>query len=157
MVRKVVSGMVLVVGVAAAASAQDAKAKGEQVFAAQKCSLCHSIGGKGNPKGALDDVGSKAKPEEIRAWIVDAKGMTLYTFDKDEMGKSNCYDKCAVNWPPYMAEANAMAEGDWTVVDRTDGTKQWADEGKPLYTFIKDKKPGDVMGDSIPNWHAVKE
>jgi len=79
MVRQVVFGMVLMAGIAAAAAAQDAKAKGEQVFAAQKCSLCHSIAGKGNPKGALDDVGSKIKPDEIRAWIVDAKGMTAKT------------------------------------------------------------------------------
>ena len=38
-------------------------------------------------------------------------------------------------------------EGEWTIVERTDGTKMWAYEGKPLYTFIKDKKPGDVTGD----------
>jgi predicted lipoprotein with Yx(FWY)xxD motif len=41
----------------------------------------------------------------------DHNGMTLYIFDKDEAGKSNCYDQCAVNWPPLMAEAGAMAEG----------------------------------------------
>ncbi|TGT48046.1 hypothetical protein EN813_051345, partial [Mesorhizobium sp. M00.F.Ca.ET.170.01.1.1] len=40
----------------------------------------------------------------------DAKGMTLYTFDKDEKGKSNCYDKCAANWPPLKAKASAKAE-----------------------------------------------
>ena len=51
----------------------------EAVFAAQKCSLCHSVAGKGNPKGALDDVGSKLKADEIRAWIVDAKTMTAKT------------------------------------------------------------------------------
>jgi mono/diheme cytochrome c family protein len=79
MVRKVVFGMLFLVSIAAAASAQDAKAKGEQVYAAQKCSLCHSIAGKGNPKGALDAVGSTLKPEEIRAWIVDAKGMIAKT------------------------------------------------------------------------------
>jgi mono/diheme cytochrome c family protein len=71
--------MVFLAGIASAASAQDAKAKGEQVFAVQKCTLCHSIAGKGNPKGALDDVGSKLKPEDIRAWIVDAKGMIAKT------------------------------------------------------------------------------
>ena len=43
----------------------------------------------------------------------DDKGMTLYIFDKDEPNKSNCYDQCAVNWPPLMAAADAMAMGEW--------------------------------------------
>lgn len=86
----------------------------------------------------------------------DAKGMTLYTFDKDEPGKSNCYDQCAVNWPPFLAEAGAMAEGEWTIVDRTDGTKQWAYEGKPLYLYIEDKKAGDVTGEGKGGvWHVA--
>jgi mono/diheme cytochrome c family protein len=55
------------------------RAKGEQVYAAQKCSICHAIAGKGNSKGALDDVGSRLSPDEIRQWIVDAKGMTAKT------------------------------------------------------------------------------
>jgi mono/diheme cytochrome c family protein len=58
------------------AAAQDAKAKGEKVYADQKCSLCHSIAGKGNAKGALDAVGGKLSADEIRNWITDAKGMT---------------------------------------------------------------------------------
>lgn len=86
----------------------------------------------------------------------DAKGMTLYTFDKDEPGKSNCYDQCAVNWPPFLAEAGAMAEEEWTIVDRTDGTKQWAYEGKPLYLYIEDKKAGDVTGEGKGGvWHVA--
>jgi mono/diheme cytochrome c family protein len=61
-----------------AAIAQDTKA-GEKVYADQKCSLCHSVGGKGNVKGALDEVGSKLSADDIRAWIVDAKAMTAKT------------------------------------------------------------------------------
>ena len=63
-------------GVAAPLMAQDGKAAGEKVFTEQKCSLCHSIAGKGNAKGSLDEVGGKLKAEDIRAWIIDAKGMT---------------------------------------------------------------------------------
>ena len=63
---------------ATAATAQDA-AKGEQVYAAQKCALCHSIGDKGNRKGPLDGVGAKLSADELRKWIVDAKGMTVKT------------------------------------------------------------------------------
>jgi mono/diheme cytochrome c family protein len=65
--------------VAAPVMAQDAKAAGEKVFADQKCSLCHSVAGKGNTKGPLDEVGRKLKADEIRAWITDAKGMTAKT------------------------------------------------------------------------------
>lgn len=87
----------------------------------------------------------------------DAKGMTLYTFDKDEAGKSNCYDNCAKNWPPFMAAADAKAEGKWTLVTRTDGAKMWALDGKPLYTFVKDTKAGDVTGDGVNSiWHLAK-
>jgi predicted lipoprotein with Yx(FWY)xxD motif len=87
----------------------------------------------------------------------DEKGMTLYTFDKDEAGKSNCYDQCAVNWPPLMAAADAAAEGEWTIIERTDGAKQWAYEGKPLYLFVQDKAPGDVTGEGKGDgtWHVL--
>ena len=61
---------------AATASAQDAKTRGEKVYTDQKCSICHSIGGHGNAKGPLDDVGGKLSADEIRQWIVDAKKMT---------------------------------------------------------------------------------
>jgi mono/diheme cytochrome c family protein len=70
---------VFCLGVAATASAQDAKAKGEKLFTDQKCTLCHSIAGKGNAKGPLDGVGSKLTADEIRSWMTDAKGMTAKT------------------------------------------------------------------------------
>jgi mono/diheme cytochrome c family protein len=72
------SFVVAMAGAALPAGAQDA-AKGEQVYTAQHCSVCHSINGKGNAKGSLDDVGSRLKPDEIREWIMDAKGMTAKT------------------------------------------------------------------------------
>lgn len=77
--RSMILTAVMCVGVAAAAAAQDAKAKGEQLFADQKCTLCHSIGDKGNKKGPLDNVGTKASAAEIREWITDSKGMTAKT------------------------------------------------------------------------------
>jgi len=83
--------------------------------------------------------------------LVDAKGMTLYVFDKDTAGKSACNGKCATTWPPLMAAADAKASGDWSIVTRDDGAKQWAYKGKPLYTWSKDKAPGDVTGDGVNN------
>jgi mono/diheme cytochrome c family protein len=67
-------------GIPAAAAAQDAKVtKGAEVYAAQKCALCHSIGDKGNKKGPLDGVGSKLSAADIRQWMTDAKAMTAKT------------------------------------------------------------------------------
>lgn len=77
--RSIVLGTAMVLVVSAGVAAQEAKAKGEQLFAAQKCSICHSIAGKGNPKGSLDAVGSKLSADEIRMWLVDAKAMTAKT------------------------------------------------------------------------------
>jgi mono/diheme cytochrome c family protein len=79
MLRAVIYVAILSVAGAAPAAAQDATAKGQKVYADQKCALCHSIGDKGNKKGPLDGVASKLKAEEIREWIVDAKGMTAKT------------------------------------------------------------------------------
>ena len=87
----------------------------------------------------------------------DSKDMTLYTFDKDAASMSNCYDQCATNWPPYMAAADAKADGDWTIIERKDGSKQWAYEGKPLYYYKDDKKAGDMTGEGKGGvWHVVK-
>ena len=77
--RIVVSLAILGVAGAATATAQDAKAQGEKVFAEQKCALCHSVGGKGNAKGPLDEVGGKLSADDIRAWLTDAKAMTAKT------------------------------------------------------------------------------
>jgi mono/diheme cytochrome c family protein len=78
-VRIVICLAVLTVAAAASAAVQDAAAKGQKIFADQKCTLCHSIAGKGNAKGPLDEVGSKLSADDIRAWITDAKGMTAKT------------------------------------------------------------------------------
>ena len=91
--------------------------------------------------------------------LVNAGGMTLYTFDKDTAGsgKSTCNGPCAANWPPLMATADAKASGDWSVITRDDGSKQWAYKGKPVYLWIKDQKPGDRTGDGFNNaWRLAR-
>lgn len=93
--------------------------------------------------------------------LTDAKGMTLYTFDQDTAGVSTCYDKCAVAWPPVWVPASTAVSGDWTLIDRKDATgpaagmKQVAYKGMPLYTWFKDKAPGDITGAKIPSWHIA--
>ena len=110
---------------------------------------------------SLYAIGAQAQPPATTSngVLVDAKGMTLYTFDKDQAnsGKSVCNDQCATNWPPLMADANAKVEGNWSIITRDDGTRQWAYQGKPVYLFIKDTKAGDQVGDGVKDvWHVIK-
>lgn len=95
----------------------------------------------------------------LAAGLLTAKnGMTLYVFDKDTGVKSTCYDKCAENWPPYLAEADAKKEKDWDMTKRKDGKLQWTYDGHPLYFFKGDVKAGDANGDGMNKiWHVVKE
>ena len=90
---------------------------------------------------------------------VNTSGMTLYTFDRDvaASGKSVCNGPCAALWPPAMAAADAKPEGDFTIVVRDDGARQWAYKGKPVYTYSGDKKAGEATGDNFKDsWHVIK-
>lgn len=85
------------------------------------------------------------------------QGMTVYTFDKDRGGQSNCYGECAMRWPPVTAASDAQPFGKMSVVERTDGSRQWAYGNKPLYTYHDDMAPGHVEGDDKGGvWHVVK-
>ena len=78
---RILIGMTMMAAVALApsmAAAQDA-AKGEQVFAAQKCSMCHQIAGKGNKLSPLDGVGKTLSAADIKEWIVDPEGTAAKT------------------------------------------------------------------------------
>lgn len=106
-----------------------------------------SLGGAAwaTPPGVSEKEGSFLSPE----------GKPLYTFTNDRTaGKSSCNGKCAEAWPPLVAAPTAINDGDWTVVTRDDGTKQWAYKGKPLYAY-----KGDVAGKAAsgvgPAWPLV--
>jgi predicted lipoprotein with Yx(FWY)xxD motif len=111
-----------------------------------------------------DYLGGAVKSMDIGGKMVltDANGMTLYTWDKDKAAdgtlSSTCYDKCAENWPPLIVDASTAVEGEFTLVDRTDGTKIVAYKGWPLYLWVKDQKPGDTTGDGVGGtWHTAVE
>lgn len=91
--------------------------------------------------------------------LVGPNDMTLYTFDKDVAGsgKSVCNGPCATNWPPLMASDGDKGQGDYSIITRDDGKKQWAFRGKPLYFWVKDSKPGDATGEGFNGvWRVAK-
>ena len=107
--------------------------------------------------GACASVYAQSPTKVADGMLVGPNGMTLYTFDKDTAGKSVCNGPCATNWPPLMATDADKSMGDYTTITRDDGKKQWAMQGKPLYYWVKDSKPGDKTGDGVQSvWHIVK-
>ena len=91
--------------------------------------------------------------------LTGPNGMTLYTFDNDTLGagKSVCNGPCATNWPPLMAADSDRTSGDFSIITRDDGKKQWASKGKPLYFWAKDSKPGDRTGNGFNKiWQVAK-
>ncbi len=89
--------------------------------------------------------------------LTSPDGMTLYIFDQDKDGMSSCYGDCAVAWPPYLGKEGDKMEEGWTLVKRTDGTMQWAYDGKPVYFYKDDKKKGDMTGDGKGGvWHVAE-
>jgi len=103
--------------------------------------------------------GGSVPATSVNGMLVGSNQMTLYTFDRDVAGsgKSVCNGPCAVNWPPLMAAESDQGRGDYSVITRDDGKRQWALKGKPLYFWIKDSKPGDTTGDGVNGvWRTAK-
>lgn len=107
---------------------------------------------------ALFAGAAQANPTVEKNGVLASKeGKTLYIFTKDAAGKSNCNGGCAGAWPPFAVANPALAGGDFSIVTRDDGAKQWASKGKPLYFWSKDQKVGDKTGDGFNGvWHVAK-
>ncbi len=100
---------------------------------------------------------AKSVKKSDAGYFTDASDMTLYTFDKDEAGKSNCYAGCARAWPPLLAEEDAKLPEGFSKVTRKNGDLQVAYKDQPLYLWINDKKPGQTTGDGVQGvWHIAK-
>jgi len=121
--------------------------------------LAVAILGTGVEAARAEDYGIfKVQETRLGKVLADPNGMTVYTYAKDQKGKSLCNGECAAKWPPVTAADDAKPFGDYSIIVRDDGTRQWADEDRPLYTYVKDTKPGDVNGDFVNGvWHAEKE
>ena len=112
-----------------------------------------------NPAPA-QTVNIRDQANDLGTILTDATGMTLYLFTKDEPNLSNCYDQCAVNWPPLMTDGvltgpDAVQAGLGTTT-RNDGGLQVTYNGMPLYYWINDHKPGDTTGQNVGGvWFVV--
>ncbi|MQY40785.1 hypothetical protein SRB17_88180 [Streptomyces sp. RB17] len=94
-------------------------------------------------------------------WLTDPAGRTLYLNTKDKK-KSNCYDTCAKEWPPLTTTKTVTVTGKYTVpsnvgtITRTDGTKQVAYGGHPLYYYKGDTAPNQIKGQGVDGtWFLI--
>ena len=86
-----------------------------------------------------------------------ANGRALYFYEKDESGVSKCLGQCIVAWPPLTPAAGAQPSGAWTIITRSDGARQWAYNGRPVYVFDRDKPDALATGAQlIPGWRLAK-
>jgi predicted lipoprotein with Yx(FWY)xxD motif len=98
----------------------------------------------------------------LGTYLVNQTGFMLYHFTQDVPGNStsNCYGKCAGIWPPFYVENLTVAKGlnatDFKAFNRTDGKKQIAYKGWPLYFYFKDTDPKDIYGQGFNKvWFVV--
>ncbi|UEM17090.1 hypothetical protein J4G43_024385 [Bradyrhizobium barranii subsp. barranii] len=118
----------------------------------------HGGGDPAPPKSEATTAPAKVVLTKQGPTLVDLKGMTLYTYERDTTGKtSNCNGKCAESFVPLPATVDAKAIGDFTVISRNDGSKMWAYRYRPLYTSPADKAPGDANGNATTlQWRVAR-
>lgn len=122
------------------------------IFAALTLAACATNGSDMN----LDDVPFEARDTSEGRVLANDEGMTVYTFGQDEPGQSNCYGGCAEAWPPVEASSGATASGKFSIIERDDGSRQWAYDGEPLYLWVQDSEPGDATGHNVNDvWFVV--
>jgi len=98
----------------------------------------------------------------IGQYLTDDKGLTLYYFANDELGKSNCTGQCLVIWPVFYGQnitvTPPLTQSDFDTITRDDGTKQTTYKGWPLYYYQSDVQPGDTSGEGVGQvWYIIPE
>jgi len=96
-------------------------------------------------------------PANVSAFVIGRSHYSLYTYDLDRPGVSNCYDACAQMWPPAIVPAGTKAPASYSLIARKDGTMQIAYKGQPLYQYSGDENVGDIAGDGVDGvWRLAK-
>lgn len=92
----------------------------------------------------------------VGQYLADSSGAALYTYGNDTVGKSNCTGSCLASWPAYTpSSSSATLPANVSIITGSDGSKQYAYKGMPLYTFSGDSS-GQVSGDNVNSFHVAK-
>ena len=112
------------------------------------------------PAGAGATITVKAGASDYGRILVDGKGYALYAFTRDGLGRSQCAGECARAWPPYIARGTVRpgagaAAGQLGVTRRADGRRQVTFGGRPLYYYVGDRRPGQVLCQNVSEYGGL--
>lgn len=109
------------------------------------------------PVGPPADLppGFRVSTTVVGRLLQTARSFSVYASDADTPQKSNCNAACAQTWPPMLAPASVRPHGDWTIIERSPGYRQWVFRGKPLYRYALDSYARSLEGSDVPGWHNV--
>ena len=123
-----------------------------------------ALGGTGSASASGTSNGAlvQLRTTTLGGVLVDARGRTLYLFDKDKRGRSACYGACAAYWPPLLSSAKprpgrGVRASLLGVTKRADGKRQVTYAGHPLYLFVYDTKAGQTTGEGRTDYGATWE
>jgi len=100
-------------------------------------------------------AGFAVKTTTVGRLLTTDKNYSIYAFDADSSDQSMCDDLCTQTWNPVVAPAIARIQGEWSVLERSPGVRQWVYRGKPLYTYALDPGSWSQEGSDVPGWNNV--
>jgi len=108
--------------------------------------------------GSVEAQLGRVRQTSLGPVLVDASGYTLYVHGEDPPGVSHCTPACTVYWPPVEAAPASRPQGDFSIITRESGTRQWAYKDKPLYRFSFEVAPGHTGGEGAADgdWHVAR-
>jgi predicted lipoprotein with Yx(FWY)xxD motif len=109
---------------------------------------------------AADRRAVTVRPSRYGAALFDGHGFVLYAFTKDTRGKSACSSACAAAWPPYVVTQQPRAGGGVTrallgTTRRADGSLQVTYGGRPLYYYVGDRNPGQILCQNVREYGGL--
>jgi predicted lipoprotein with Yx(FWY)xxD motif len=109
------------------------------------------------PVGPPPNVPPELAVVEVAAGrlLTTFEGYSAYAWDNDEPKKSHCDAACTKQWAPILAPQDAQPRGEWTLIERSPGIRQWVFRGKPLYRRLADHHFHSLEGSDEPGWHNV--
>jgi predicted lipoprotein with Yx(FWY)xxD motif len=129
------------------------------VIAAAAVLVAAADGGSASTSRAQRGALVALRKTTLGSVLVDARGRTLYVFEKDRRGMSACDTACVKYWPPLVSRTTPRAgkgvhKAMLALTRRQDGRGQVTYAGHPLYTFVGDKTPGQTSGEGLTNFGA---